>query len=646
VQMQDAVRRGARGIQERWVAMGPPADVTTQEASRAGAQMEVDNAVEAIRREVEPFRARDPGAHQIETMRRMVDLETDVMRDLDGQWDRTRGAAAAADAEAQRVADAISMDRTAGSKPIAPRGALDGELLNLRMAVDEIEHSEGLFPIGEVPFDLLGAIKRRMLGIDDELNATGSAAELETDLDLILGADAARQAMGGADEIESLPVGSAQGALILRSRLSKAIDAAESSHNYIRARILNQLKSALDDDLEEWSTVNDSELGVHIRDVIGRTREVYQRFRDHATGNVMGHRGQAPGDASVLDFYMGSRERAREYRLKFGGFRGDMIEHLLTRAYQASAGEGGLPTPAGLSRWQKSHADVLREFPEAKARMRSVEMLARSAQELGVFGPRTREAVNRGAVSIFIDSPTKAFERIRASDNPGRAMEQLLATMPDSAAKAGLRDYFWQWMAPDIIDEKVIPIGIGEGSLAGPISEPIIKPGAINRWLGKPKNRQMAMALFGEHHIQNMETLSGIVDLQSLMPTNFSTLPIPEQKKLFESVAGSGVFSVIQRPALRALRATRLIDKIAKSATDIEARKILARAMLDPTLANQLLTRLTRKDRQIMVRRVAENLKTIAPRLTAQLEAELAAEQQKEPAKPRATPPDNKTTGL
>jgi hypothetical protein len=619
--VEDMEMTGRHGVQEKIAALGPHSGVDARTASLAAAGAIVDQSIDAVVRQVDGMDIKNPVARQREFHRQLNELWESQQLKVNQKWDDL-------DVAAALHADTLEMP---GKRHAFPRVAI---------LADELDHQNILTGgVSHPDAKLYGAIRRRILGETDD--ATGTVAELGTDMqeisginpEILMRAQRAEEAAGLSDLADNVPPpGNAETVISFRKYLGELIDGESGPKgNRMLKRRYSRLKSALDEDMKAWAVAHpETTLAQQISDTNAYTATVYERFKDGATGHVLGHRGSTPGDYDSLAFYTRNPGRMDEFQAKFPEFAGDMTEHLVVEAWNATADEAtGIPHPRALSAYLKRKANILntRLGRKAKAKLGNIDALTKSADELGIRKPRSREAVNRGALAAYMDDPEGALDSIyRQAADPGAAAQRLIDSMPTQEAKDGLKDFYWGMMSRRLTKSQKGSLGTGPGLPGDQTRIPTTDAGDLVTWLGDIKNVQIAKALMGENHLKQIEQIAIRIDLVDNLPTDFHTRSPKDRWSFLKIFAGSGTLSVIQRKLLRGIRIARMIDRLASIATDEEAHAILALAMTDKHLGRLLLTRYTREEARVVLKRFTATQRSIAPRVFSQLEAELGAE--------------------
>ncbi len=254
----------------------------------------------------------------------------------------------------------------------------------------------------------------------------------------------------------------------LQGKLREDARRARSAEKFNRARISDELATALNDDI--GNAVGGPEVREPVDVAVAYSRDLNDRFTRGPVGKVLGREGTGGArtpESLTLETTVGARgPRAKvdndalleavrvnvsaENAAK-AGFSGNEvamrghIADFLTDDFRREAVVGGRIDNKAATRWLNENQDVLSSYPELK---RTIDQAIVSGEGLGLAERMADPKISRAAV--FINAPPgKEIERVIATAKPAEAMQELLALArndPTGVSEEGLKAAFTNFL--------------------------------------------------------------------------------------------------------------------------------------------------------------------------------------------------------
>ncbi len=300
----------------------------------------------------------------------------------------------------------------------------------------------------------------------------------------------------------------------------------------------------------------------------------------------------APDDAAQFIAAMGDRPRAVEAL-------GDYVANSIRTA---AVNADGTINAARWTRWMDQHAGALRQFPEIRQRLETVGGAQQLVDDIVGRQTRTLGEIESGALGLFMrEDPERAIRSLFSGGNPEQRMRELVGSIGnDETAMAGLRRAIIEYGVPQTRE------GFQSTSTTA-LGDPRITPAAFFRFLND--NRLVLRHAFRNDHLQMLDRIAN--DLQGTAvasanagrPAGTNTI----QNLSIANVIGQMTQGLLDTTNPIARTITGPLQWIyTKAGAEQNIRELLRDAMLDPGLAQALVSRATLPNVDRLSRLLAE----------------------------------------
>jgi hypothetical protein len=326
-----------------------------------------------------------------------------------------------------------------------------------------------------------------------------------------------------ADAVQNFPA-----IMQIRSELGDTIRNMERSpvHNVAELRGLKAMKSTFDDALEmAVQQTNDPDIAQRYaafrKSYLERVVEPLQQRASHDVLHKDAQGAYVLPDEAVVKAYFtpGAVTAARQFKSVFGRdpAANAALESVAMDSLRRSTVRDGVIDPKAMATWLRSHASILDEFPQIKAKVADIEtanqsILARQ-KSLSIYRERVEDSLlNSELRAIHRDTRTPDEAIARAMESP-RKMAQLMGRIRDKPeAKAALRRAVWD----NVTD-------LGPRKLAEFVEE---------------NKAALKAAGFNDAHLRNLKLIDGARMMISQVPIPRGSADIPTSADAFTRLIG------------------------------------------------------------------------------------------------------------
>ena len=391
-------------------------------------------------------------------------------------------------------------------------------------------------------------------------------------------------------------------------------DAGDSlTPNHRAVANLSAIRAKIDEVLENPASIvtGDADAVTRYRAAAQVTRDIKQRFTDNTVAAVMQQKaGQAatkrPVEELVGQFFTagkGAATRAQDLVNAVGDMPGAVgaVRDYALNDFLRVAYEGGTLNTKRAVKWLQDHREALQVTDASGARPfaaidREVQGIVRQGKRLDEIGQFVQGAqagadaalkqsladTDRAAANLFVKAdPQLAVAQVLKGADPAAKMRELIARVQgDEGALRGLRRGFW--------DHALTEFRGAQTDLTG---NPLLNPGAMREFM--QRNEGAMRALYPPAALDRLRTIQRASEM-TLQGTSPSVLPegagITDQalytvsSLMTHGMMGHGTGWVVPT------RAARLIDSVIERFTPAELQKVYKEALMDPEVANTLLT--------------------------------------------------------
>ena len=360
------------------------------------------------------------------------------------------------------------------------------------------------------------------------------------------------------------------------------------------------------------------ELAQQYRDTKAAFREGSLRFEKGLGGQLSGQRDGRPITAieETLDMFLRTdakgASRARQFKEVYGDSPealSTMSDFIVSKALRGVVDEAGIikPTSANAAKirsFMAKNKDALDAFPDARERVRNFKNLTAEAEAAGILGnPRSREAIEQGALRLFMDEPSAAVRKIFDLD-PARqaeAVSKLASPIArDPNAMAGLRSV--------VMDDIIGRVTRQDSAIASGRTPSIgVSAKALQEVL--IESRPALTKIFPAEHLDSLDALLEAAFVNERQISGFASrageTAVPG---ILDVARTSGIGNRLLSNRVRVLRGASLVSRIFKSMSSEQANLIIRRAATDTELMRDLLTRVTPASRARLARKLGRNV--------------------------------------
>jgi hypothetical protein len=342
------------------------------------------------------------------------------------------------------------------------------------------------------------------------------------------------------------------------------------------------------------------------------------RFREGVIGQVLEPQRRPPAATATMGFFFksgkGAREAAQQYKaaaVDSPELTGLMNDYIVSEAWNAVSGPEGKLHRRSLQVFIRKHGDALAEFPEARDRVSRLDNLVSAADERGLAKTRGLAEFQEDVASTFTGSKDvrSAVNSILRSDDPVRAARELrtqLAGDPD--AIEGAARVFWRELQRRALRHGDLGVGVN----------PYLEPQTFTKLA--EEFMPIIRVLHGEDHARRLQILVDGAELAfaGRIPKTARNV----QRSLTENLSAAFLYAQLPGTRVKVARGLVQIGRFFKNLDLGETSDLLESALVNRSIMRTLLTRVTKKNERLIIRRLRSHLFSLGHRATIEDDTE------------------------